>query len=122
MNYDTALLFDADSVFHGVDRIAAEGAGRDIAPLRPGMSLDYAGDKQWVVHSGDDIVADFKWDDLRFSVSWKAYCFEDEHEQRTWREHADDLTLDYVVATLVDDLRARGRIDGDVPGAPISAC
>ena len=42
--YDTALLFDADSVFHGVDRIAADGAGRDIAPLRPGMALDFAGD------------------------------------------------------------------------------
>ena len=26
--FDTALLFDADSVFHGVDRIAADGAGR----------------------------------------------------------------------------------------------
>jgi hypothetical protein len=51
-------------------------------------------------------------------VSWKAYCFEDEREQRTWREHADDLTLDVVVHRLVDDLRERGRIDGDAPGNP----
>ncbi|MEY2432726.1 MAG: hypothetical protein QOC92_2451 [Acidimicrobiaceae bacterium] len=118
VTYDTALLFDADSVFHGVDRIDAEGAGRDIAPLRPGMSLDFAGDRQWVVHDGDDVVANYKWDELRFSVSWKAYCFEDEREQQTWREHADDLTLDYVVGRLVEDLRARGRIARDVPGNP----
>jgi hypothetical protein len=116
--YDTALLFDADSVFHGVDRIAAEGAGRDIAPLKPGMSLDFVGDRQWVVHKGDDVVVNYKWDELRFSVSWKAYCFEDEREQRTWREHADDLTLDFVVGRLVDDLRARGRITGTAPGNP----
>jgi len=118
VGYDTALLFDADSVFHGVDRIAAEGAGRDIAPLKPGMSLDFVGDRQWVVHNGDDVVVNYKWDELRFSVSWKAYCFEDEHEQRTWREHADDLTIDFVVGRLVDDLRDRGRINGDVPGNP----
>jgi hypothetical protein len=116
--YDTALLFDADSVFHGVDRIAAEGAGREIAPLKPAMSLDFVGDGQWVVHNGDDVVVNYKWDELRFSVSWKAYCFEDEREQRTWREHADDLTLDFVVGRLVDDLRARGRITGVAPGNP----
>ena len=66
----------------------------------------------------DEVVAELRWDELRFSVSWKAYCFEDEHEQRTWREHADDLTLEVVVDRLVADLRERGRIDGDVPGNP----
>ncbi len=115
---DTALLFDADSVFHGVDRIAADGAGAAIAPLCPGMTLDHDGGDRWVVHDGDDVVAEYAWEDLRFSVSWKAYCFEDVHEQRTWREHADDLTIDYVVSRFVDDLRARGRIEGDVPGNP----
>jgi hypothetical protein len=118
---DTALLFDADSVFHGVDRIAAYGAGVDIAPLHPGMRLDHVEGGRWVVHDADGsdrVIAEYDWDDLRFSVSWKAYCFEDEHEQRTWRDHADDLTLDAVVDRLVDDLRARGRIEGDMPGNP----
>jgi hypothetical protein len=82
------------------------------------MSLDFVGDRQWAVHNGDDVVVNYKWDELRFSVSWKAYCFEDEREQRTWREHADDLTLDFVVGRLVDDLLDRGRITGVVPGNP----
>jgi hypothetical protein len=121
VRFDTALLFDADSVFHGVDRIAAQGAGAEIAPLRPGMQLADAGEGRWTV--GDpttpqDVVAQYDWADLRFSVSWKAYCFEDEHEQRTWREHADDLTVEVVVDRFVDDLRDRGRIDQDVPGNP----
>jgi hypothetical protein len=118
VGYDTALLFDADSVFHGVDRIAGDGLGREIAPLRPGMTLDFAGDAEWAVHDGDADVARYRWEDLRFSVSWKAYCFEDEHEQRTWRDHADDLTIDVVVAKMVDDLRERGRIDAEPPGNP----
>jgi hypothetical protein len=51
---------------------------------------------------------------LRFSVSWKAYCFRDAHERDTWRDHLDDLTIDLIVDRLVEDLRARGRVSGDV--------
>jgi hypothetical protein len=113
---DSALVLDTDSVFHGVDRVAS--AAQEMAPLRPGMSLDFAGDGTWVVRNGDAEVVRYRWEELRFSVSWKAYCFTDEDEQRTWREHADDLTIDVVVDRLVDDLRRRGRIDGEVPGNP----
>ena len=113
---DSALVLDTDSVFHGVDRVASTVT--EMAPLRPGMSLDFIGDHRWAVHDGDDTLVEYDWDDLRFSVSWKAYCFTDEQEQRTWRDHADDLTLDVVVDRIVADLRERGRIDGDVPGNP----
>ncbi len=116
VRYDTALLLDADSVFHGVDRVADRR--EDLPPLKPGMSLVFAGDGTWVVADGDQSVATYRWDELRFSVSWKAYCFEDEHEQRTWRDHEDDLTIAVVVDRLVADLRARGRITGDPPGNP----
>ena len=56
----------------------------------------------------------YDWPDLRFSVSWKAYCFCDEHERDVWREHREDLSIDRILDTLVDDLRQRGRVDGDV--------
>ena len=112
--FNTALLLDADSVFHGVDRIASLADG--MAPLKPGMRLHFAGDDRWVVRDDDREVVRYMWDELRFSVSWKAYCFEDDDEQRTWRQHADDLTLDVVVDRMVDDLRSRGRIEREVPG------
>jgi hypothetical protein len=73
------------------------------------------------VLDGDDVVAEHAWDDLRFSVSWKAYCFTDEDEQRTWREHADDLRLEVVVERFVDDLRQRGEITDAVPTDPTLA-
>ena len=112
--FNTAMVLDTDTVFHGVDRIAAV-AEADLPPLRPGMVLEPAGDQQWHVRAVDGTtVARYDWDDLRFSVSWKAYCFRDEAERDAWRDRTDDLTVDAVVDRLVDDLRDRGRVDGDV--------
>jgi hypothetical protein len=113
---DTAVVLDADTVFHGVDRIASTLP--EMAPLRPGMGLEPAGGRRWVVRDGDQEVASYDWDELRFSVSWKAYCFTDEDEQHTWRTHAADLTLEAVVDRLVTDLRERGLIEGEVPQDP----
>jgi hypothetical protein len=110
--YDTAIVLDTDSVFHGVDMVASHAP---LPELRPGMTLDAVGSREWAVrdHDGGETreVARYDWDELRFSVSWKAYCFADERERDTWREHADDLTLDVIVDRLVDDLRARERIN-----------
>jgi hypothetical protein len=110
---NTALLLDTDTVFHGVDRIVSTGGA--MVPLRPGMQLTFDGGDRWAVRSGADVVARYGWDELRFSVSWKAYCFEDEAERDGWRRHSTDLELDVVLARLVADLRDRGRITGAVP-------
>jgi len=111
--YNTAVLIDTDSVFHGVDPIDLPSG--DLPPLRPGMHLVFDGDERWSVREGDDVVASYQWDELRFSISWKAYCFADEAERDAWKAHTDDLDLDGTLTRLVDDLRQRGRIDGDVP-------
>jgi hypothetical protein len=112
VRYNTALLLDTDSVFHGVDRVAS---AEPIAPLRPGMRLAPAGNGQWQVRDGERTVASYRWPDLRFSISWKAYCFADEAERRAWSEHRDDLTVDAVVERLVQDLKARSIVGAEVP-------
>jgi hypothetical protein len=115
VRFNTAMVLDTDSVFHGVDRIADVGEA-SMPRLRPGMTLDFAGDRQWVVRDSDGAeVTRYPWESLRFSVSWKAYCFADERERDAWREHTHDLTLDAVLDRLVDDLHARGRVPLDVP-------
>ena len=110
----TALVLDTDTVFHGVDPVGGDGV--DPPPV--------TGDAELVRLDGDGAVwelrdvatcearAEYRWDDLRLSVSWKAYCFADEGERDAWRSHADDLTEDAVVDRLVDDLRARGVVHG----------
>jgi hypothetical protein len=114
VRFNTAMVLDTDTVFHGVERIA-EIAVDDLPRLRPGMTIDFTGDRTWIVHDASyREVARYDWSELRFSVSWKSYCFVDERERDAWREHSDDLTLDVIIDTLVDDLRTRGRLDGDV--------
>jgi hypothetical protein len=113
VRYNTALVLDTDSVFHGVDRIA-DVTAEELPRLRPGTTLEGATDHTWVLRAGDAELARYRWEELRFSVSWKAYCFRDEHERDTWREHRDDLTLDVILDRLVDDLRSRDRVSGDV--------
>jgi hypothetical protein len=113
VRYNTALLLDTDSVFHGVDRVAE--TAEPIAPLRPGMRLERVGDRRWEVLDGERSVARYGWEDLRFSISWKAYCFADEADRRAWAEHRDDLSVEAVVARLCADLRARGIVGDDVP-------
>jgi hypothetical protein len=67
---------------------------------------------RWSLHGADGAeLARYGWRELRFSVSWKAYCFVDEAERAAWRAHTDDLSYERVVRTLLDDLHARGRID-----------
>jgi hypothetical protein len=110
---NTALVLDTDSVFHGVDPVAP-----DVEPpvVRPGAGLVADADGCWRLSAADGTpVADYAWDDLRFSVSWKAYCFADEAERQAWRDHTDDLTTEVVVGRLVDDMVTRGRVAPDVP-------
>ena len=115
VRFNTAILLDTDTIFHGVDRVqeTAEAVDR----LKPGMRLRFAGGDTWCVEVAEGtIVTRYRWRDLRFSVSWKAYCFRDEAERRAWQTRADDLRVDDIVDRLVDDLRARGRIAGERPG------
>jgi hypothetical protein len=114
VRYNTAMVLDTDSVFHGVERIA-DVAVDDLPRIRMGTTLDYVGDKRWALHTADgEEIADYDWNQLRFSVSWKAYCFRSEREHDTWREHRDDLTLDAILDRLVADLVERGLATADV--------
>ena len=112
--HNTAILLDTDSVFHGVDRVA-ETAG-PLPPLQIGMRLTHEGGDRWRVGFADEAVVRYHWDGIRFSVSWKAYCYADEAERRMVEEHADDLTRPRIMAALLADLRRRGRLGDEVPG------
>ncbi|MBW2420377.1 MAG: hypothetical protein JRH19_17685 [Deltaproteobacteria bacterium] len=111
--FNSAVVVDTDSVFHGVDRVADRGD--EIPPYRPGMRLRCEEGDTWVVRDGEKAIARCRWPELRFSISWKAYCFEDEKERRHWREGSDDLSLDFILDRLEADLRARGRSEGARP-------
>ena len=108
--HNTAVVLDTDSVFHGVDRVLGDDA--PLGGLRPGMRLHHEGERSWTVRDGERIVATYATDDLRYSVSWKAYCFADDAERAAWAAHTDDLSLEQILGRLVADLCERGRLAG----------
>ncbi len=114
-SHDTGILLDTDSVFHAVELVTGPGED-DVSKLAPGMRLVADGDDDWIVRSdaGDEVVR-YHDRDIRFSVSWKAYCFSDEAERDAWRVHGDDLELEVILQRLEDDLRGRGVLRGERP-------
>jgi hypothetical protein len=117
--HNTAVMVDTDSVFHGVDRVRGDESA--IAGLRPGMRLFYDGDDRWSVRNtedGDDgdVVSQHKTDEIRYSMSWKAYCFTDDAERQAWATHADDLSLETILDRLVADLCDRGVLTNPAHG------
>ena len=114
---NTALVLDTDTVFHGVDRVTDDSAA--IVPLvTPTTTLEPPtdpDDDRWTLRSEHgDRVADHGWDELRFSVSWKAYCFADDADRSAWIDHSDDLDERIVIDRLVADLAERGITTADV--------
>ncbi len=111
--HDTGILLDTDWVFHAVELVTGPGEEL-VGRLRPGMRLHPDGG-EWVVREGEDEVSRYRDRDIRFSVSWKAYCFADEAEREAWRAHGDDLSLDEILDRLEADLHEHGGLDGPRP-------
>ena len=114
---NTAVVGDNDVMFHRVESIG--GADDDMVR---GLTLDSAlrpaGSRAWDVVEGDRVLATYRDDQLRISVSWKAQVFADAEAARVHDEHTDDLDLARVWTTFRDDFAARGRTL-DVPADPL---
>ncbi len=60
-------------------------------------------------------MAEYPWSRIRYSISWKAYCFKDIPARDIWQQHADDLSIEQAIAILEDELRRRGVLEGARP-------
>jgi hypothetical protein len=103
-----AIMLDADSTFHGIEQLAPGDRREPVIDQETTLHRESNG--RWSVQRGGDVLADYAWEELRLSITWKARCFADEKELRLNEEHRDDLTLDRILETFADDLRARGKI------------
>ncbi len=113
--HSSAVMLDTDSIFHGVDRVAGDDTA--VARMRRDSRLQRdptSGDWDVIDAEGASITRHAA-DALRYSVSWKAYCFADDAEHSRWRSKRDDLALGQVLTTLEADLRTRGALDGPLP-------
>ena len=113
---NTALVLDTDSLFHGVDPVG----GPHVAPpplVGDSQLVRVEESDQWrlIDERTNETRASYAWDDLRLSVSWKAYCFPDEATRDAWHQHTDDLDVEQVLQALIDDLRSRGALGSSEP-------
>ncbi|MFT4517807.1 MAG: hypothetical protein ACI9JM_000184 [Halioglobus sp.] len=113
VTHNTAIMLDTDKVFHGVERV--QQVLPDLPTIGRETRLHFCGDGQWELREGDAVLAQYNWGQLRYSISWKAYCFEDEAKEALWHEGSDDLTLEMILSTLEGELRERGALSGDRP-------
>jgi hypothetical protein len=67
------------------------------------------GGKWTLLSEGGEVVGRVGWEQMRYSVSWKAYCFKDEAARQAWRSNADGLTMGRVLDTFRADLAAKGK-------------
>ncbi|MGI9222646.1 MAG: hypothetical protein ACR2QS_16585 [Woeseiaceae bacterium] len=112
-SHNSAILIDTDSVFHGVERVARDEP--DMPEITQDTRLHYLGGEQWQLRNGDVELENISWPNLRYSISWKAYCFRDEAEERLWRDGSDDLSLDLILERLENQLREMGVLAGPRP-------
>jgi len=101
---NTAVVGDNDFMYH---RVEAVGDGRfELVPIDSLLSFD-AADTRWQITKGDRAFGEFGRDDIRISISWKAECFHDADDARTFDEHLDDITFEQVLAIWRADCAAR---------------
>jgi hypothetical protein len=111
-DHNTAIVLDTDKVFHGVERVKTasleETSATAIADVGSGASLDYRGGGQWHLETSEGSGVDFGWADLRYSISWKGYCFDSPASHQKWLVGEDSLTIAQVQHIFEDDLAQRG--------------
>lgn len=91
-------------------RVAAIGKPEDrLAPgaISADAELHFAGGDRWEIRDRGAVVRAYRLDELRISILWKAYVFEDERQHALFRDHQDDLDIDRVTDVFCADLERR---------------
>ncbi|MCO4769168.1 MAG: hypothetical protein KDA24_04005 [Deltaproteobacteria bacterium] len=105
---NTAIVLDADELVHGVARVG--GPGADAPPAEVGMQLHRIA-TGWSLRRGEDEVTRYVDGQVRISLQWKAWLFQDEEERASKRP----LTMEVATDRLVEELRRRGALRGERP-------
>jgi len=113
---NSCIVGDNDFMPHQVQKI---GNGEPRFSFDATITFDPAAGSEgrWVVDD-DGLTTDFRADEVRVSISWKAQVFTDAEEARTFDEHDDDLDLEtlsevFRVDLATKDLEASGLATDD---------
>jgi hypothetical protein len=107
--YNRGVLVQNEMMVH---RGEANGPLSQQRPQGLSFATQFRGEpgnpEGWQAVNGQEVIASYHTDDLRFLVHWSAEVFADYTELKKNMEHTDDLSFDQVFETLIRDCRARG--------------
>ncbi|OBF31366.1 hypothetical protein A5719_30695 [Mycolicibacterium peregrinum] len=105
-----------------VHRGEANGPIEQQVPSGLAFDTVFTGDPadrdQWLLKTGEEVIARHHTDELRFLVHWSADVFADYEELKKHMDGSDDITIERAIGMMVDDLKGRG-VKLDVPGEPL---
>jgi hypothetical protein len=110
--FNTALVGNNDVMFHRVEAVGDPDRWR---PVPRDSTLHHVSGERWQVREGGDVVADYGFEELRVSLSWKAVVPGDAIERRRRDSHLDDLSLSNAIDILIGAMRDRA-VWSDAPG------
>jgi hypothetical protein len=113
---NVAVVGDNDLMFHQVGPIGDFVAFKDTVTLTSACQIQPV-DDGWEIVDGTEVLGVLPKDQVRVSLLWRATTFATEADARVFDEHTDDLDIDTVVSTFLDDLADRG-IDAQEPSDP----
>jgi hypothetical protein len=109
---NTAMVIDADTIYHGVERVGAPDAAAPLDVVN-GAQLHHDGNEWLMTDAEGQRIRSYDSNKVRLSISWKAYCFADESERHAFEAARGTLTIAEIERRLLDDLRLRGLIGAD---------
>jgi len=107
--YNRGVVVQNEMMYH---RGEANGPLEQQRPEGLDFHTVFSGDPtdrdQWLLTSGDRVIARHHTGELRFLVHWSAEVFTDQSELKKNMERTDDLTQERAIEMLIDDARSRG--------------
>ena len=104
--YNTAVVGDNDRMFHRVRPTGKADRGI-VSDLSPDARLVHRSANTWGIEDRGDSRAEFEFEQLRISLSWKARVFDDVADERRFVEHHEDITIEDVWTRFFADLEQR---------------
>ena len=108
------VMGDNDYMPHRVEPIGAEA---DYAKYGFDATIALTPDRRWIIEEPGHEPVRLGFDEVRVSLSWKAFVFEDEEEAEVYDRHLDDLDESTLIATMAEDCARRGVAVPDGPDA-----
>ena len=103
---NTSVLADNEYMYH---RVGWMGDQQDYLPggIPSDSTLQLQSDR-WEIRSGDRLIKSYRREQIRVSILWKAFCFENQRAADLFNDTQHNLTPTQIVDIFCADLKRRG--------------